>query len=311
MPTSSAEERSALADSRVASGLVRWFWLVAGFVSVGFGSLGVILPGLPTTVFFIVAAWCFARSSPRFEAWVLSLPKVGPMVRDHRDGLGMPRRAKVLAISMIVLFSAFGTWVLGWPVGAVVAVAAVVGVLYVGLKVPTREVVLERHPDRRSARVVLVDGQQRVLLFAADLGDGSGPCWFTPGGGIEQGETPAASAARELAEETGLHLAPEALGEPVWTRRSRFVFEERRILQHEWYFLVQVPRHEVDTSGFDASEAAVILSHRWWSVDELRTSPGLVVWPSRLADHLEDLLAEGDAAASGPIALEPELDQAR
>jgi len=72
-------------------------WLVAGFMAVGLGSLGIIVPGLPTTVFFIVAAWCFSRSSPRFEQWVLDLPKIGPLVRDHRDGLGMPIRAKQYA----------------------------------------------------------------------------------------------------------------------------------------------------------------------------------------------------------------------
>ena len=48
------------------------------------GSVGVVVPGLPTTVFFIVAAACFSRSSSRFEQWVLTRPYVGPMVRDYR-----------------------------------------------------------------------------------------------------------------------------------------------------------------------------------------------------------------------------------
>ena len=43
-------------------------------------------------IFFTVAAYCFGKSSPRFEQWVLDLPTIGPMVRDHRAGLGMPRR---------------------------------------------------------------------------------------------------------------------------------------------------------------------------------------------------------------------------
>jgi uncharacterized membrane protein YbaN (DUF454 family) len=298
------------AGTRVVRGPARWFWFATGFCAVGLGSVGVIVPGLPTTVFFIIAAWCFARSSPRFEAWVLGLPKVGAMVQSHRDGLGMPRRAKAIAISMIVLFSAFGTWVLGWPIGLVVALAAVVGVLYVGFRVPTRERVLAGRPDRISARVVLLDGDDRLLLFLADFGDGNGPCWFTPGGGIDEGETPAEAAARELAEETGLVVAPSVLGEPVWTRRCRLLYEGRRILQHESYFLVRVLAHEVDTRGFDEAEASVILSHRWWSVDELRSAEGLVVWPSKVADHLEVLLArvEGDEA-HWPVTLETELDR--
>lgn len=124
--------------------MARWLWFAVGWVAVAVGGVGIVVPGLPSTVFFIVAAWCFARSSPRFEAWVLSLPTVGPLVRDHRAGLGMPRRAKVLAIAMIVVFSSLSAWSL-WHrrVPAVlVIVAAAVGVAYLLWRVPTREQVL-------------------------------------------------------------------------------------------------------------------------------------------------------------------------
>ena len=122
----------------------RALWFVGGWVAVALGGVGVVVPGLPTTGFFIVAASCFARSSPRFEQWVLDLPQIGPLVRDHRAGLGMPRRAKVWAISMIVAMSTLsGVYALAHPVArSVLAVVAVVGVAYVALRVPTREVVL-------------------------------------------------------------------------------------------------------------------------------------------------------------------------
>jgi uncharacterized protein len=129
---------------RVRRGPVAWLWFAAGWLSVGLGALGVIVPGLPTTVFFIVAAWCFARCSPRFEQWVLDLPKIGPMVRDHRAGLGMSRRAKAIAVTMIVLFAGgSGLFLIGnRVVGAVVVALGLVGVAYVLLRVPTRETVL-------------------------------------------------------------------------------------------------------------------------------------------------------------------------
>ena len=119
-------------------------WFVAGLISVGIGGIGVVVPGLPTTVFFVVAAACFSRSNERFERWVLNLPKVGALVRDHREGLGMPRRAKVMAVTMILVVSTLsGVFAIGnRAVGAGVIALGLVGALYVTFRVPTRENVL-------------------------------------------------------------------------------------------------------------------------------------------------------------------------
>jgi uncharacterized protein len=109
-----------------------------GLVCVGLGGLGLVVPGLPATVFFIAAAACFSRSHPRLERWVLGLPTVGPAVRDYRAGLGMPRRAKRWAIASIVVFSTFSAVLLGaWPARFAVAALAAIGVWYVGWRVPT------------------------------------------------------------------------------------------------------------------------------------------------------------------------------
>ena len=119
--------------------------LSAGCVAVGFGTVGIVVPGLPTTGFFVLAAACFARSSPRFERWVLDLPGVGPLVRDHRDGLGMPRRAKVVAVGMMLSACGLSAWAVGTPiVAAAILGAGAVGTWYVGARVPTREVELAR-----------------------------------------------------------------------------------------------------------------------------------------------------------------------
>lgn len=112
--------------------------LACGFVAVGLGSVGIVVPGLPTTGFFVFAAACFARSSPRFERWVLDLPGVGQMVRDHRAGLGMPRRAKVVAITMMWAAIAVSAVVSARPVvGLGLALLGIAGTATI-LRVRTR-----------------------------------------------------------------------------------------------------------------------------------------------------------------------------
>jgi uncharacterized membrane protein YbaN (DUF454 family) len=134
-----AQERRDLRKGPAA-----WMWMTAGLLSVAVGGIGVVVPGLPTTVFFVVAAACFARCNPRFERWVLELPRIGPLVRDHREGLGMPRRAKVLAVTMILVFSIWsGVFAIDHrAIGGLVVLLGLVGVWYVSFRVPTREQVL-------------------------------------------------------------------------------------------------------------------------------------------------------------------------
>lgn len=120
--------------------IVRGGWFALGWVAVGLGSLGVIVPGLPTTVFFIIAAACFSRSSPRFEQWVLDRPGVGPLVRDYRAGLGMPRTAKVMAITSISLVCSLSAFlaVHSWWVRAIILGVGAVGIGWILWRIPTR-----------------------------------------------------------------------------------------------------------------------------------------------------------------------------
>lgn len=120
-----------------------------GLVAVALGGIGIVVPGLPTTVFFIIAAWAFSKSSPRLEAWVLNLPTIGPLVQDYRDGLGMPRRAKVIAITMVSLAVATSTYLIAsWPVRWTVLAAGLVGVGVILWWVPTREKVLDQRAQQ-------------------------------------------------------------------------------------------------------------------------------------------------------------------
>jgi uncharacterized membrane protein YbaN (DUF454 family) len=78
-------------------------WLVGlGHVCVVLAVIGAILPVMPTTVFVIAAAWCYARGSPRFHRWLTENPVFGPVVRNWEANRAMSRRAKALAIGMIV-----------------------------------------------------------------------------------------------------------------------------------------------------------------------------------------------------------------
>lgn len=77
---------------------MRSVYLVLGIAFVVIGAIGVVLPVLPTTPFLIVAAACFSRSSPRFEAWLLAQPTLGPIIRKWRERGVIPWRAKMMAL---------------------------------------------------------------------------------------------------------------------------------------------------------------------------------------------------------------------
>jgi uncharacterized membrane protein YbaN (DUF454 family) len=118
---------------------VRWLLWLAGSVSLALGLIGVVLPGLPTTPFVLLAAACYAKASPRLHGWLLHHRFLGPMVRDWETNRSLTRRTKTIAqVSMVVMvgLSAWGfrhqPVVLG-----VLLVAALIGV-WVVARIPTR-----------------------------------------------------------------------------------------------------------------------------------------------------------------------------
>lgn len=68
-----------------------------GWLMVVLGTIGAVVPLMPTTIFLIAAAGCFARSSPRFEAWLLDHPRFGPTLKDWRAHGAISRPAKIIA----------------------------------------------------------------------------------------------------------------------------------------------------------------------------------------------------------------------
>lgn len=82
---------------------MRGAWLALGFLFVVLGFIGVLLPLVPTTIFLILAAGCFARSSPRLEAWLLTHARFGPTIRAWREDGAIGPRAKLTACLGIAL----------------------------------------------------------------------------------------------------------------------------------------------------------------------------------------------------------------
>jgi uncharacterized membrane protein YbaN (DUF454 family) len=80
---------------------VRYLLLCIGWLSVVLGVIGIFLPILPTTPFLLLAAACFARSSPRFYHWLVENKRLGPWIGDYLQGHGMPVKAKVYAIGLM------------------------------------------------------------------------------------------------------------------------------------------------------------------------------------------------------------------
>ena len=148
---------------------------------------------------------------------------------------------------------------------------------------------------RPTARVVVLDPSGRVLLLGARLTDPAVPpgdvlFWYTPGGGVEPGEGVREAAARELAEEIGLVVAPGRLEGPVWLRRHVGPFAGVQIDSRETFFVLRDVVHEVDASGRTTLELLGAEPHRWWSAEEVAASAEEFV-PRTLATMLPELLA--------------------
>lgn len=95
--------------------MVRSFYLFAGLAALAFGAVGLFLPLLPTVPFLILAAFCFARSSRRLEAWLLAHPRYGPHIRGWRERGAISRRGKRAAYAALALSILIGFLLLPWP----------------------------------------------------------------------------------------------------------------------------------------------------------------------------------------------------
>lgn len=125
---SESEQLAARRWSRAA--IYQKLLFAAGLVFLVIGAIGMVVPMLPGTVFLILAAWCFTRSSPRFEAWLLNHRYLGPGVVRWRDTGAIPPLVKLFALSSFV-----GTFTGSWYFGAPTPVLVVLGLIFIALAV--------------------------------------------------------------------------------------------------------------------------------------------------------------------------------
>ncbi|MBP2328039.1 8-oxo-dGTP pyrophosphatase MutT (NUDIX family) [Kibdelosporangium banguiense] len=151
---------------------------------------------------------------------------------------------------------------------------------------------------RRSARLLVVDDAERVLLLRFRTEHGH--IWLTPGGGVRDGEPLRDAAAREALEEIGLVVTPDDLGAPVAYSFGHAEFSWATGIFRDDFFYFRVTTHDVDTSRMEKLEQSHHGGHRWWTTGEL-TATTETVYPLQLVPLLTGLST--NPATAKPVQL--------
>lgn len=93
----------------------RHLWSFAGFAALALGTIGIALPLLPTVPLYILAAFCFARGNPVWEARLLAHPRYGPHLIAWRERGAVSRHGKIAATATFAVSILLGAWLLAWP----------------------------------------------------------------------------------------------------------------------------------------------------------------------------------------------------
>ena len=107
--------------------MIRAGYLLAGLVSLALGAIGLLLPILPTVPFLILAAFCFARSSPALEQRLLDHRTFGPHIRTWRSRGAISRKGKTAAAIAFAASAALGLALLALPWSLIPLAAALIG----------------------------------------------------------------------------------------------------------------------------------------------------------------------------------------
>jgi uncharacterized membrane protein YbaN (DUF454 family) len=109
--------------------LTRGLYVTLGSISAGVGLVAVFIPGLPTTVFLLIALWFFTKASPRMEAWLRGHRILGPYLRDWERDRSVPRHIKVVAGLAMLSTVLVAWWVVGLPTPVLAALAVTLAVV--------------------------------------------------------------------------------------------------------------------------------------------------------------------------------------
>ncbi|MEE2694357.1 MAG: YbaN family protein [Pseudomonadota bacterium] len=109
--------------------LVRFFLIGFGWLNVGFAAVGVVVPGIPTTIFLLIALWAFSQSSDRLRSWLYNHPIFGAFLQDWKKHGVIPKKAKIAAISVmfvswVFLISLSANWMIWGSAGLVMMCVA-------------------------------------------------------------------------------------------------------------------------------------------------------------------------------------------
>ena len=117
--------------------VLRYIFIVCGCIAVILGTIGVVVPGLPTTPFVLLASWCFYKSSPRLQAWLLQ-SFLGKYIRDYKEkgGLTMRKRLYIIALMATMVSVSIIFFIPNRIVDIIVGVAGLIGCIVVGFVVP-------------------------------------------------------------------------------------------------------------------------------------------------------------------------------
>lgn len=89
---------------------VRWLWAATAYVCAAAAILGLVIPGLPTTPFLLLAAWAASRGSRRLDDWLHAHPQLGPALADWKENRAVSTNAKALAVIFLLLSWAIMVW---------------------------------------------------------------------------------------------------------------------------------------------------------------------------------------------------------